>query len=480
MTAHTKASQKLSFSVNLETQSLFHIQFLKAVDSVAAFKQPQVLRRALYRYEKFWLPLAAAHQKEKLSGPLDVEWVWHCHMLSPRNYASDCQNIVNLVVDHTLKSARDFRASQDKARSIWSQIYPTEPFEPKYNEPFDYSVLDTFDSTIPYDIIAAASRQGVFYYQVSLPHFKDDKFLKNALKRYKQFLYLKTQLPKEFLVPCYDIDLIWHSHQLNPIDYGKDMNKIIGNLFNHDDTVNDRSEGSKLSVADNQTRAHWKSFYSENFALFGAMYRGMPPAGFLYKVTMEDVMTFCTKKCDLTIKSIILQHPEMSEQTWKRYCVTCSPAAGNKLARRWFKLSGGDGHFNSQERSKTWSNLGTFPFYTKKENNLMLDVQEKIGYAFCSSKTAVGKGTLNMLGLIESRENGNNGTLSKTLELGQGSLDVKGHVTQPERDVTLLFLETGRYETSVIPENIKQLWGPVALERLPAGVDNKCQVATHG
>ena len=28
------------------------------------------------------------------------------------------------------------------------------------------------------------------------------------------YLYLKKKNPKTFLVPCYDMDLIWHSHQV--------------------------------------------------------------------------------------------------------------------------------------------------------------------------------------------------------------------------------------------------------------------------
>ena len=43
----------------------------------------------------------------------------------------------------------------------------------------------------------------------------------------------------------------------------------------------------------------------------------------------------------------------------------------------------------------------------------------------------------------------------------------------------VLLLEPGTYETAVIPENIQTLWGAVALDRLPPGKDNHCQVASH-
>jgi hypothetical protein len=37
---------------------------------------------------------------------------------------------------------------------------------------------------LTYDIAAAASRQSVFYYQVSLPHYRDPVFIRAAIKRY--------------------------------------------------------------------------------------------------------------------------------------------------------------------------------------------------------------------------------------------------------------------------------------------------------
>jgi hypothetical protein len=39
-------------------------------------------------------------------------------------------------------------------------------------------------SNLTYDIAAAASRQSVFYYQVSLPHYRDPVFIRAAIQRY--------------------------------------------------------------------------------------------------------------------------------------------------------------------------------------------------------------------------------------------------------------------------------------------------------
>ena len=83
-------------------------------------------------------------------------------------------------------------------------------------------------------------RQGTFYYQVSLDHYRDGEFLADGVLRYLMYLYLKNKNPLRFLVPCYDMDLIWHSHQVSTLHYSKDMNTILGFVLKHDDSVNDR------------------------------------------------------------------------------------------------------------------------------------------------------------------------------------------------------------------------------------------------
>ena len=49
--------------------------------------------------------------------------------------------------------------------------------------------------------------------QVSLPQYQDRDFLKRAHNRYRGFWYLMKRKPGAFMVPPYDIDLMWHAHQ---------------------------------------------------------------------------------------------------------------------------------------------------------------------------------------------------------------------------------------------------------------------------
>lgn len=474
--SHKKKASELFFSVDLHEQCINHISFLKAVDDVDELKKPHVLKRALYRYEKYWLPLAAEHTDRHLVAPLDIEWVWHTHMLCPRAYKTDCETIVGLTVDHTLYNRKNFKLKQKDSQKLWAQKYSSdnEPFDIDFNIPYDLKEIENFQSKITYDIVSAAQRQAVFYYQVSLPHYLDSKFLDSCLQRYKQFLYLKVNLPKEFLVPCYDIDLMWHSHQLNPLLYKRDTERIIGYLFNHDDSTNDRSEGSKLDVSDKRTRVHWKNFFNEMFSLFGAMYRGPPPAKVLTMVTPEETYTFSTKECTISLDKLTLTVPE---DRYKKLKLHCSTSAGNVNVMRLFTLKRPQ-NTPKAATTLTWLNVGNCVFNTLSTNNIRFVLREQTGWGICASYTENGSNVLNMLPLIESRRS--NGQIHAKISLdSETNLEVEGRFSPPSAGKVALFLDSGRYEKAIIPENIQTLWGPVNLERLPPGADNRCQVASH-
>ena len=113
--------------------------------------------------------------------------------------------------------------------------------------------------------------------QVSLPHFKKPKFLEEAFERYRNFLALKQIYPKEFIVPCYDVDLMWHTHQTHPAAYTTDCMSILGKILPHDDTDADRSEDSKLATSYERTKQLWKANGFGDYPKAGAMYRGKAP-----------------------------------------------------------------------------------------------------------------------------------------------------------------------------------------------------------
>ena len=62
-------------------------------------------------------------------------------------------------------------------------------------------------------------------------------------------LKIKKEHPNISLVPCYDNDLIWHTHQQFPLAYQEDTSSMLGKMLDHNDATNHRSPGSELENA---------------------------------------------------------------------------------------------------------------------------------------------------------------------------------------------------------------------------------------
>ena len=253
------------------------VDFLKEINSIRdQLVNEQVLAKALYRYEKLWMPFQCQNGGDKLmTPPLDVEFVWHCHMLCPHEYRTDCLALWGRVVDHTILSAKERKLRNKPNRNKWECQFKVAY---DFTEPNSINEQDflAFKSNIKYDIYAACQRQINFFYQVSLPHYKAKSFLRAALKRYTKFLYLIKLNSGSFMIPCFAIDLIWHTHQLNPLSYFYDTTKVLGRMLSHDDSINDRTAGSKLDTSFRNTCELWRKQYGEVYFFPGGMFRGIP------------------------------------------------------------------------------------------------------------------------------------------------------------------------------------------------------------
>ena len=73
--------------------------------------------------------LAHSSVTEEIAAPLDIAWVWHVHMLSPVSYEKDCNEVVSTLVDHKVLVGNKRKRGLEKARVLWKQLYPSEPFE---------------------------------------------------------------------------------------------------------------------------------------------------------------------------------------------------------------------------------------------------------------------------------------------------------------------------------------------------------------
>ncbi|XP_057963215.1 glycine-rich domain-containing protein 1-like [Malania oleifera] len=283
-------AQKIVISENIVSVAKQQLQFLAAVDRNRCLYEGPVLQRAIYRYNACWLPLLAKHSESQISEgplvvPLDCEWVWHCHRLNPVQYKSDTEKLYGRVLDNYNVVSSIQGISKEETEEIWNGLYPEEPYHLDLTTPFLEDVSEKFSAAekfIKYDLATAVKRQRPFFYQVSRPHMNNDLFLEGAAARYKGFLHLikrnRENSLKCFCVPTYDIDLIWHSHQLNPVSYCKDLTKVLGKVLEHDDTDSDRTKGKKLDVGFSETTKQWEETFGSRYWRAGAMYRGSAPS----------------------------------------------------------------------------------------------------------------------------------------------------------------------------------------------------------
>ena len=152
-----------------------------------------------------------------------------------------------------MRSEREKAIEISKSKLIWER-FSNVP----YNYLEDFSRPKHTRSKIEYDLHTASLRQKCFLYQVSLPHYENTVFLSRGVDRYKKFLYLK-KFYEDIILPCFLIDLIWHSHQLHPLEYFNNTNAILGYLLTHNGTdIYHVKEGS-FFISDERVRELWRS-----------------------------------------------------------------------------------------------------------------------------------------------------------------------------------------------------------------------------
>ena len=453
-----RSETSFTISIDLPKAMRKQLDFLHDVDANPWLHSQPYLRNAIRRYETCWLPLAAS--RSNLQPPLDVHWVWHVHMLAPYYYETDCLALVNTTVQHDL--AEDQQRGLATTRRLW---------EERYSEPFIVDSQSELDRRLPryrtrcsYDIEAAVARQKVFYYQVSLPHYRDNKFLDTAVHRYKKFLFLKRRNPNAFLVPCYDVDLAWHAHQIRPDVYKKDTTAFLGRMFNHDDNVGDRSPNSKLSEGDKDTRQLWKAAFGEYFAISGAMYRGEPPRGKLHTLHQEDTLNLSTNVSKISLKGVRLENLEDGPNIQTK--LTIEGATSSKCL---MKHRGPLTDFAVEKQ---------FTFDTRMHNPLKLTVKRKKGLFHSGHSTQLASFKVPLSGAIKAKTVEFNLTDETRKETGPRAT-ITAALGECRCRPIVLKLKLGTFEKISNPENIEQLWGPVPLPQLPPDVPNTIYVANH-
>lgn len=509
-------------------------------------------------------------------------------MLAPTAYAEDCKRIVNRVIGHRLMSKARQDRQREATRQLWKKHFGQVqvPFDVTEGEALRHQTpLHKTNTTINgagggeaekqedgatskeasatnaaaagaagggteggskirYNITAAAMRQAVFFYQVSLDHYRDPMFLTDAILRYKMYLYLKQRNKETFLVPCYDMDLIWHTHQVHPVPYQKETHSVLGFVLKHDDSVNDRNAGSKLNNADDVTRRLWQDLFKVPFARPGSMFRGNPPKGKLFPLSARyqkgllapkemDVELSAVKMSSVpntlgnrdhsgsAIFTVQLETAGTNGLTNKKKCIDlysseCTltnggaekKAAGNNGATD-VKIENPDGlvHFavthkncpklnvKLEQRSAKKSWFGNERRASIASSEAPIDLFALMSNATRREAAAAAEAAAASASASDGESGGRSNsdeTLSVSHRLAVNGKDAAGNFILTELLMNLtnerlglpvesrFKIQPGSFYECVMPEEVETLWGPIPLQRLPNGVSNKCRAVTHG
>ena len=229
------------------------------------------------RYEQKWLPLAAENLDKVLVAPLDIEWIWYVHMMNPVAYEEDCKTHAGgKVINHKVYSREERAQLIQVTKELWNRSYPGEVFYADLKDP-NPPIDQSFKSSLGYDLEKAVAKEMIFNYQIALPHFRDENFLREAVKRYWFMLMAYKESSEVPVVPYSDNDLVWHSHMAHPKIYKNETIELFYYILPH--TFNDsvRLPGTEAWAKVTIAKKVWEE-KKKPIAVPGGMFRGKPPA----------------------------------------------------------------------------------------------------------------------------------------------------------------------------------------------------------
>jgi hypothetical protein len=116
------------------------------------------------------------------------------------------------------------------------------------------------------DLAGAVIRQGSFVEKMHNIDWLHSPALKGTMerliKKYSRFMQILTENPSQVAVPTLDVDLAWHTHQLNAQDYFDFSNRMTQKYIDHDDKI----EETALSDAFTWTSKTYASKYGEPYS----------------------------------------------------------------------------------------------------------------------------------------------------------------------------------------------------------------------
>ena len=229
-------------------------------------------------------------------------------MMDPVAYEEDCKAVTGgKVIDHKLLSGPERKKHIELTKELWNRSYPGEIFFVDLNDP-DPPVDPSFRSNLKYDLETAVSQEMIFNYQIALPHFSDEIFLKEAIRRYWFMLMIYKESSQVPVVPYFDNDLIWHAHMAHPKIYKKETVQLFYYVLPHKYTDSVRLPGTESWELVSTARKVWDE-KKKPLAVPGSMFRGTPPMPGPAR-NPERYTSYAHKVYYLQPKELRLQHLE--------------------------------------------------------------------------------------------------------------------------------------------------------------------------
>ncbi|KAJ5523250.1 hypothetical protein N7513_012794 [Penicillium frequentans] len=190
-------------------------------------------------------------------GPVKRPYIAHQAMMFPSKLMRACAKDLAAYTDARVNRCRsidDLRSQLElklRDRKALAAIYARHGASVRPGEKVHFRRMMSryWDNSSPFalDLVGAVIRQGTFVLKMeNIDWLHSPTVMDTAdrlIKKYDVFLNIMLSNPKEMAVPTLDVDLAWHTHQLQPSRYYKyTTSRSIGGIrrfIDHDDKVDE-------------------------------------------------------------------------------------------------------------------------------------------------------------------------------------------------------------------------------------------------
>jgi len=220
---------------------------------------------------------------------LEVQAIWFSHMLQSGQYEEFIKQLLEVTrtkpsfpsvpsllrLDHVLTCLMDIKEYKTKSKEYEQERSSAyKKFDKAKDEPFialrtllvkDFTPQMAADDQLWLEEFLKFT-QGTDY--------KSLEFRKKAVLGYQRMLYLKWKDSKRMeevgFAPCPAIDLIWHTHLIQPESYRKNMLTILGHVPKHKLLEEKDRTLVFFNDRDDEQERMWRDSFQESLFFYGA------------------------------------------------------------------------------------------------------------------------------------------------------------------------------------------------------------------